>query len=140
MTPAPARPAGYSGTPLAKKLGVKEGSSLGLIQAPPRFEGLLAPLPAGVTIRRAPRSVCDTLVWFVRARSELEGRFSIVTERVAPSGLWIAWPKLASGVQSDLREQVVREFALARGWVDFKICAVDETWSGLKFARRKPQG
>jgi hypothetical protein len=131
---APSALAGYAATPLPRKLGIKPGSTLALVGAPPRFESALAPLPAGaVVVRRVGERPTLTL-WFVRRRAELERRIVGIAAR--SDGLWIAWPKQASGVQSDVTQAVVREIGLASGLVDFKIAALDETWSALRFARR----
>jgi hypothetical protein len=128
---------GYSGTPLPKKLGVKERTTLGLLAAPKDFERTLGKLPAGANIRRQPRSACDLIVCFVTSQKQLQQRFNAAVA-LSRSGLWIAWPKKASGVRSDLTEDVIRALGLSEGWVDYKVCAVDATWSGLKFAKRKP--
>lgn len=132
-----AKPTGYSGTPLPKKLGIKEGASVGLIAAPKRFEMTLGALPANVRIRREPRLKCDVVLCFAKSTSELEPRMRKAMKVSADSGLWLIWPKKSSGVASDLSEGVVRTMGLAAGWVDFKVCAIDATWSGHKFARRK---
>ena len=132
---APAVPGtmdGYSGTPLPKKLGIREGSSVVLIGAPEGFECKLEPLPEGAVIRRRA-GACDIALLFVQRLSELERKFASATQTTR---LWIVWPKQASGVATDVKEGAVRAFGLAAGWVDFKICAVDEKWSGLAFARR----
>jgi len=126
---------GYSGTPLPKKLGIKEGSSLGLVDAPKGFEVVLGDLP-GVTMVRNPKKACDLVLWFVTGTKDLGARMDSVPA-LAPKGLWICWPKRASGVPTDLTEEVVRKAGLENGLVDYKVCAVDGTWSGLKFARRK---
>lgn len=134
----PARPAsalaGYSGTPLPKKLGIKEGFRVGLVNAPKDFPATLGELPAGVKLVRKA-SPCDLAIWFVTERGELEARV-VDMGKLAP-GLWIAWPKQASGMPTDLNGNVVRSTGLANGLVDYKVCAIDATWSGLKFARRK---
>ena len=130
-------PAGYSGTPLPKKLGIKEGSVVALIGAPTDFERTLGKLPAGVTLTRAPRSKTTLTLWFVTTRAELERNVRTMAPRSEGSGLWIIWPKLSSALAGDVRENIVRDAALAAGMVDFKVCAVDSTWSGLRFSRRK---
>ncbi len=134
---APVNPgslAGYSGTPLPKKLGIKEGSIVGLIGAPGDFRKTLGAIPAGAILKRAPRAACDLVIWFTRRRKDLE-RIRIVAAK-ARDGLWIAWPKQASGVKTDIREGDVRGAGLANELVDYKIAAIDATWSGLKFAHR----
>jgi hypothetical protein len=128
--------AGYSGTPLASKLGIKEGSVLALVDAPDGISGTLGPLPDAVELRRGARGRRDLTVWFVTSRAVLERRWDSVT-RLIDSGLWIAWPKRSSGVETDVTEDVVRDVVLPRGWVDHKVCAIDETWSGLRLAARK---
>jgi CheY-like chemotaxis protein len=130
--------AGYSGTPLIKKLGIKAGSTLALLGAPVGFEATLGGLPDGVRVRRQARGHFDKILLFARSRAELERRFPVATRALTEGGgLWIAWPKKASGVRSDLGQADVRAFGLARGFVDYKICAIDRTWSGLQFARRR---
>ena len=131
--------AGYSGTPLPKKLGVKPNSTVALVGAPKDFEETLGELPEGVKLKKRADGACDLIVWFVRMRAELYDRIKEMGELTGPGGLWIAWPKQASGVASDMTQNVVRETGLASGLVDYKVCAIDATWSGLKFARRKAQ-
>ena len=129
--------AGYSGTPLPKKLGIREGYSVALINAPTRFERKLEPLPAGAEIATAAKGA-NVAVLFVASQAELIRDFRpLATALPEKTALWIAWPKLASGIATDLKENVVREFGLGAGWVDYKVCAIDETWSGLCFARKK---
>lgn len=128
--------AGYSGTPLARKLGIRPGASVALVGAPEGFESTLA-LPPGVTVTRTARRKTTLTVWFVQSRSELERRLVKMAARADNGGLWIAWPKKASKVNTDVSETIVRERGLAIGLVDFKVCAVDGTWSGLRFSRRK---
>ena len=132
---------GYSGTPLPKKLGIKENSTVGLIGAPRDFEKTLGKLPAGAIIKREPRvaarSTLDVVLCFATTKKDLKPRMSKAMKVAAPSGLWLIWPKKSSGVESDLSEELVRTMGLAAGWVDYKVCAVDATWSGHKFARRK---
>lgn len=130
--------AGYSGTPLPKKLGIKPDFTVGLIGAPGDFEGTLGQLPKGVTLRRPARGNCDLLIWFPVSRKELERKVEEMGAATGPGGIWIAWPKQASGVQTDLTQTEVRRAGLDHGLVDYKICAIDATWSGLKFARRQP--
>jgi hypothetical protein len=134
MSPAPA---GYSGTPLPKKLGVKEGSVIALIGAPEGFERTLGKLPGGATVTRAPRARATLTLWFVSRRAELVRRMSAMVPRAAGNGLWIVWPKRTSPLARDISENDVRKTALALGLVDFKVCAVDADWSGLRFSQRK---
>ena len=130
---------GYSSTPLPKKLGIKECSTLGLIGAPKDIESILGTLPADVTIKREPKPPrkCDVVLCFATMRNEFEPRMRKAMQVSADSGLWLVWPKKSSGVASDLSEDAVRTMGLAAGWVDFKVCAIDAIWSGHKFAKRK---
>jgi hypothetical protein len=127
--------AGYSGTPLPRKLGIGPGSTVALVAAPEEFEAVLEPLPPGATLRTDLRARPDLVVWFVRSSRELRpGRL----DRLADGRpLWIAWPKKSSGVETDLTENVVRDAGLSRGLVDTKVCAIDEVWSGLRLVVRK---
>jgi hypothetical protein len=128
--------AGYSGTPLPKKLGIKEESRVALVGAPEGFEATLGPVPGGLS-KGLGNGTLDVIVWFVTARGELEAGFEKARERLDPAGrLWVSWPKRASGVATDVTEDVVREVALERGLVDNKVCAIDETWSGLQLVVR----
>ena len=127
--------AGYSGTPLPKKLGIKPGHRVALVAAPSDFLDVLGDLPEGVRIVGGLRGTkaFDVIVWFVKRRSELSKRFVGMTKRLDPAGgLWVAWPKQASGVATDVNGNTVREAVLNAGLVDNKICAIDETWSGLR--------
>jgi len=128
--------AGYSGTPLPKKLGFKPDSIVALVKAPPGFEGTLGPLPNGVSLRRQNQGKRDLTIWFARSRKELDDGIERMA-MVAGDSLWIAWPKATSGLATDLTQADVRRVGLAAGLVDYKISAIDETWSGLKFTRRK---
>jgi hypothetical protein len=129
--------AGYSGTPLPQKLGIKPGARVALVRAPEGFERELAPLPDGVRIRTQARGVADVVMFFATRHAELERRFDSLARAMDPSGgLWIAWPKRTASVATDLREGVVRSIGLAHGLVDNKVCAVDDTWSGLRFVLR----
>jgi len=132
-------PAGYSGTPLAKKLGIGPDSTVVLVGAPEGFERELKGLPADARVVRRMCRAPELIVWFVRSRAEVETRVALVARDMG-AGLWIAWPKKASGVVTDLTDNVVRNAGLAHGLVDYKVCAINATWSGLKFARRKAQG
>ena len=128
---------GYSGTPLAKKLGIKSGSRVALVRAPAGFEVALQPLPEGVRLRTQTRSAQDIVLFFATRLAELERRFDGFARAIAPNGgLWVAWPKGTSCVATDLRESIVRELGLAHGLVDNKVCAVDDVWSGLRFVYR----
>jgi CheY-like chemotaxis protein len=131
--------AGYSGTPLPRKLGIKPGSSLTLLGAPPGFDATLGALPEGVTVRRRGGRPGERVLLFVTSQRDLHRRFPGAVRAMAEGGgIWIIWPKQASGVDTDLNGNRVRRFGLDAGFVDYKICAVDATWSGLLFARREP--
>ena len=130
--------AGYSGTPLPRKLGIKAGATVALVDAPPDFERTLGELPEGVAVRRGVSGRPDVIILFTMERARLEAGVPKMRDSMAGGGrLWLAWPKKASGVVTDVSEPVVREIGLAAGLVDYKICAIDATWSGLLFARRK---
>ena len=131
--------AGYSGTPLPRKLGIKAGYAVATPGAPDDFQATLGSLPGDVTLRRRAQGRCDLIVWFVGSRRQLRQRVERYGQKAGPGGLWICWPKKASGVKSDLSERVVRETGLANGLVDYKIASIDQTWSGLRFTRRKPR-
>ena len=129
---------GYSATPLAKKLGIGEGSRVALIGAPERYRDLVEPLPPGAALEReaGPRSHLVHL--FVTRRDELAGRLASLREALDPAAsVWVSWPKKSARVATDVTEDVIREVALPLGFVDVKVCAVDETWSGLKLVVRK---
>ncbi|MDT7543221.1 MAG: hypothetical protein QOE33_3125 [Acidobacteriota bacterium] len=129
--------AGYSATPLVKKLGFKEGHRAALINAPPNFSDELIDLPTGVEFVGPRVRELDLILLFVESRRELYKTFDKLAARLAPAGmLWIAWRKKSSGAQTDLDENVVRETGLEAGLVDNKVCAINETWSGLRFVRR----
>jgi hypothetical protein len=129
--------AGYSGTPLARKLGIKPGARVALLGAPPDFDATLGELAPEVTIRRRLRGSVDVIVAFHVRRAELERRLPALRGALDPAGgLWVAWPKRASGVPTDLTESVVRELGLAAGLVDNKVCAIDGVWSGLRLVFR----
>ena len=128
---------GYSGTPLAKKLGIKGGFRVAFVDAPGNFERTLDGMASDVTVLARPRAPMDLIVLFVRSTKELRGAFARHARLLAPAGmLWIGWPKKSSGVATDLDENVVRAIGLGAGLVDVKVCAIDETWSGLKFVIR----
>jgi hypothetical protein len=131
------RPPGYSGKPLATKLGIAPGMAIVALNAPSHYQQLLNPLPAGVRIStRLPRAAAF-IHYFATERRRLAARFETLARVLTPAGsLWISWPKGTSGVATDLSENVIRAIGLAHGLVDVKVCAVDETWSGLKFVRR----
>jgi CheY-like chemotaxis protein len=128
----------YSGTPLPKKLGVKSGSVLALLGAPGGFEKTLGRLPDGVRVKKQARGSADVIVLFANSLSDLERRFPGAAGSLVQGGrLWIAWPKKASGVATDLTQTAVRRYGLDAGLVDYKISAIDDTWSGLCFTQRR---
>jgi hypothetical protein len=130
--------AGYSGTPLPRKLGLVAGVRAAFVDAPDGFLALLGELPDGVRVLARPRAGTELVVAFVTARRTLERRLPALRRAIEPDGaLWIAWPKRASGVATDVTEDVVREVALPTGLVDVKVCAIDATWSGLKLVVRR---
>lgn len=130
--------AGYSGTPLPKKLGIKPDSTLTLLGAPDDFTDTLGPLPDNVSMKATARGSTDVAVLFVTSRAVLTKRWPAAARAIGDTGrLWIAWPKKSSGIEIDLTQQDIREFGLDAGLVDFKICAIDDTWSGLAFTTRK---
>jgi hypothetical protein len=131
------RMAGYSGTPLPKKLGIKEGHDVAFVAAPDGFRDTLGELPDGVRVKSRATGPLDVIVVFVTRRAELERRFDRLRAAMDPAaGLWVAWPKRSSGVETDMTEDVAREVGLAKGLVDNKVCAIDETWSGLRLVIR----
>jgi hypothetical protein len=129
---------GYSGTPLPKKLGIKPGHRVLLLSAPEHFEtDTLGELPEGVKVGRRLGGKADVIVSFHTTRGDFEARLPKLRAAMEPAaGLWIAWPKRASKVPTDLTENVVRELALANVLVDNKVAALDETWSGLRLVIR----
>ncbi len=136
--PAVTQPAGYSGTPLPTKLGIRPGSRVLLTGAPEGFvEDTLGPLPGVELHRRAGRAPYDVVLVFAPDHRALAARFDPARRRLTTAGgLWVAWPKRSGALATDLDENVVREFGLATGLVDNKVCAIDATWSGLRFVVR----
>jgi hypothetical protein len=129
--------AGYSSTPLPKKLGIKDGSRLAFVNAPKGFEAYLGALPAGAEIVRRLTKPLDLVVLFVTEERVLARDFAKLSAKLATNGMiWIAWPKKSSGVATDLSFERVQRIGLDAGLVDVKICAIDDTWSGLKFVFR----
>jgi len=129
--------AGYSGTPLARKLGIKPGARVALTGSPDGFDAVLGELPDGVAVHRRLSGRFDVIVVFSVERCELERRLPALRAALSEAGgLWLAWPKRASGVPTDLGDGVVRELGLSTGLVDNKVCAIDATWSGLRFVYR----
>lgn len=132
-----ARPAGYSGTPLPKKLGIKPGHRVAFIHAPEGFRDTLGPVPEGVERVDDGDGPADVVVFFTTRADELRAAFRGLGARVHPAGmLWISWPKKSSRVAAELTEDVIRAIGLEAGMVDVKVCAVDDVWSGLKFVYR----
>jgi len=129
---------GYSGTPLAQKLGIKPGSVVAVLNAPESYESVVRPLPEGVRLQKAVSAATDLVHLFCERRSELARRLPAIAPRLRPdAALWVSWPKKASKVPTDITEDTVREVALPLGLVDIKVCAVTEVWSGLKLVIRR---
>jgi hypothetical protein len=129
---------GYSGTPLVRKLGFKPGMRAHYVNAPDAFEALVGELPDGVRVLARPADALDIVLLFVRERRELERWLAGLHARLAPAGMiWVAWPKRASKVATDMTEDVVRDVALPTGLVDNKVCAIDDVWSGLRLVIRR---
>jgi hypothetical protein len=130
--------AGYSSTPLSKKLGIESGQTVAWLHAPADFPEILGDLPKDLTVQPGLWGPLDTVIFFTAQRAELKRKLPPLKKAIAPAGAaWIAWPKRASGVETDITEDVVREEALPIGLVDTKVCAIDDTWSGLKLVIRK---
>lgn len=130
--------AGYSGTSLAQKLGFKQGTRVCVKNAPPDYLDLVASRPAGVAISDRLRKDVDVYHFFTASRKELESRLPVLIRAINQDGaIWVSWPKKSSGVHTDITEGAVRDVALPLGLVDVKVCAVDETWSGLKLVIRR---
>jgi hypothetical protein len=126
-------PAGYSGTPTARKLGLKPGLSVAVLNPPGAYEQLVDGVPQGVTFKKALRRPVDVVHVFVTREAELTRRIHALRNAIAPNGaIWVSWPKRSSKRETDVTEDVIRRIALANGLVDVKVCAVDDTWSGLK--------
>lgn len=128
--------AGYEGAPLHKKLGIKPNALVYLIDAPEGFEHSIPDLPKGVSFKRGIPEHNDLVIWFVKSQRDLDKKIDLVKVSVGKGGIWIAWPKKASGVTSDLSQTYVRKKGLSSGLVDYKVCSIDKTWSGLKFSNR----
>jgi hypothetical protein len=128
--------AGYSGTPLAKKLGIKEGQRLTLVDAPP--EWTVPDLPANVEVGAGLQEPADVVIAFHREAAELSSRIETLGEAIRPNGMvWIAWPRKAGGHDSDITENGIRDVVLPLGLVDVKVAALDDDWSGLKVVWRR---
>ncbi len=129
--------ASYSRRSLAAKLGIKPGTRVTALGAPPTYPSLLGTLPDGATLHSRLSSTASFIHRFARLRKDLDADFPRIARALTDEGtLWISWPKQASGVETDLNENAVRDLGLAQGLVDVKVCAVDDVWSGLKFVRR----
>jgi len=129
--------AGYSGTPLAKKIGIKEGSRIALVNAPKNFQSELSDLPDNVEFTEQTTKSLDIILCFVLTERALAKDFAKLATRLTANGMiWIAWPKKSSGVATDLSFDRVQRIGLDAGLVDVKICAINDTWSGLKFVYR----
>jgi hypothetical protein len=136
--PAVSGTAGYSGTPLPRKLGFKPGMRAALLGAPEGFDATLGELPDGVVVTPRLGGAKDLVIVFVTERADLARRVKALRRAIAPDGMvWVAWPKKASKVPTDMTEDVVRDAVLPTGLVDVKVCAIDATWSGLKLVIRK---
>jgi hypothetical protein len=130
--------AGYSGTPLIQKLGIKPGAAVTVIKAPAHYAKLLGQLPEGARLETGLKRGCQFVHLFTRDRDELKKYLARLRSHLAETGtVWISWPKKASGVKTSVTEDVIRDLALPLGFVDTKVCAVDETWSGLKLMIRR---
>ncbi len=130
--------AGYASTPLPKKLGIGEGTRFAVKSHPPGFAASLGPLPPGATQLARVRAPLDVVVAFFTSRSTLVRQWPALTKAAAPDGcVWVAWPKRSSGVPTDITENILRDDLVPSGWVDTKVCAIDDTWSGLRFNLRR---
>jgi len=129
--------AGYSGTPLPKKLGIKEKFRVAFVELPAEVKSELQSALSACSMAKDGREPFDFAMLFVKKQTELKKQFSQLAKQLAPAGmLWVSWPKKASGVATDLDENEVRRIGLAAGLVDVKVCAVNDVWSGLKFVIR----
>ena len=129
--------AGYSGTPLVKKLGIKPGFKIAVLNAPGNYGQLIGKMPEKVTVADDLRSPLDFIHFFTRQSAELANEFPALKQALVSNGmLWISWPKKSSKIATDLHESVIRDIGLRNKLVDVKVCAVDEDWSGLKFVYR----
>ena len=128
---------GYSGTPLAKKLGIKDDSTVVAVNAPDNYRALLDPIAPSVRFAKKTSDTADIVHLFVTKRSELQRHLTAYRRELKPSAaVWVSWPKKSSKVATDITEDTIREVALPLGFVDIKVCAVDEVWSGLKLVVR----
>ena len=138
MTGRSAVTVGYSGTPLPRKLGIKPGMSIAVLEAPQDIDAVLGDLPENLTISDRLTGHRDLVLIFITRQADLASRLPALINTIAPNGMiWVAWPKRASKIDTDITEDVIREIVLPAGLVDVKVCAVDETWSGLKLVLRR---
>jgi hypothetical protein len=130
--------AGYSGTPLVQKIGIRENHRVLLVEPPNGFSNALGRLPAGAKVLKTAEAPVHVVVGFAKSKNDVTARFADTVRHLDQAGMiWIGWPKKTSGVATELNENIVREIGLAKGLVDIKVCAIDDTWSGLKFVIRK---
>ncbi|HYS95947.1 MAG TPA: DUF3052 domain-containing protein [Chthoniobacterales bacterium] len=130
--------AGYSGTPLPQKLGIKPGLTVVAINPPANYRRLLGQIPDSITFSERLKSGSSFVHLFTSRRSEMQKKMSILRDKISDNGaIWVWWPKKSSGISTDVTEDVIREIALPLGFVDIKVCAVDQTWSGLKLMIRR---
>jgi hypothetical protein len=135
MSPSPI---GYSGTPLAKKLGIAEGSRVVAMRAPDNYSQMLAPIPSEVVFEAKVTQLTDIVHVFSYRKAQLKAELETLRNSINPSGVvWVSWPKKASGVLTDITDNTIRQLALPLGFVDIKVCAVSDVWSGLKLVLRK---
>ncbi|MDO3625179.1 DUF3052 domain-containing protein [Mucilaginibacter sp. BT774] len=133
IDPGQTRPAGYSGTPLAKKLGIKDNFHIEVINAPEYYRCLFTDLPANLYVENGKDSKVDLIHFFTKDRQEYQSLLPQLKNRIKSNGsIWVSWPKKSSKIATDVTEDIIRNFALQTGLVDIKVCAVDEIWSGLK--------
>ena len=130
---------GYSGTPLPRKLGIKSGMSMAVLNAPPNLDAILGELPERVTTSQRLGGHRDLVLIFITRQADLAARVPALTSAIAPNGMvWVAWPKRVSKIETDMTEDVIREIVLpSSDLVDVKVCAIDHVWSGLKLVIRK---
>lgn len=130
--------AGYSGTPLPKKLGIREGTKFAVRNPPDELTSILGELPPTAEWRKHVRPGLDVMIAFFTSRADMIKEWPKLTAAVTPNGsVWIAWPKRTSGVSTDITENALRDEFLPTGWVDNKVCAIDDIWSGLRFVLRR---
>lgn len=129
---------GYSGTPLAKKLGIVEGTRVATLQAPDDYAHMLSPMPSNVVFERKITPQTDIVHVFSYRKADLKAALESLRNAIRPTGvIWVSWPKRASKVPTDITDNIIRDVALPLGFVDIKVCAVSDVWSGLKLVVRK---